>query len=111
MGDFKAKNFIQLISEPTHCQGNTLDLILTNSPHRLQNIQVHSPEASLQSDHFLITTSILSSPSRPHATFTYTECPLNYAKADKPGLINHAANLLEPLQYLLPTSTPNIETI
>ena len=42
-------------------------------------------------------------------TPTLTECPLNYAKADKPGLINHAANLLEPLQYQSPTCFPNIE--
>ena len=50
-----SKNFIQLVNEPTHCQGNTLDLILTNSPHRLQNVQVQSSGSSLQSDHFPIT--------------------------------------------------------
>ena len=78
-----SKNFIQLVNEPTHYQGNTLDLILTNSPHRLQNVQVQSSGSSLQSDHFPITISILSSPLRAHTTPASTVCPSNYAKANK----------------------------
>ena len=34
------KNFIQLISGPTHKQGNTLDIILTNVPNRICNITI-----------------------------------------------------------------------
>ena len=45
-------NLLQVVSEPTHVLGNTLDLILTNSPDRIANIVVSSPALS---DHSLIT--------------------------------------------------------
>ena len=98
-------NFIsQLVNEPTHCKGNTLDLILTNVPHRVQNIQVQSLGSHLQSDHFLISASILSSPFRVCSMIMPnkpTDCPLNYSKVDNQGLVNHATNLLESLEQHL----------
>ena len=45
-------NLLQVVSEPTHVLGNTLDLILTNSPDRIAKIVVSSPALS---DHSLIT--------------------------------------------------------
>ena len=57
-------NFIfqsQLLLDPTHIRGNTLDLILTNSD-LISNISVHSSHCFISSDHFVITGS-LSCPS------------------------------------------------
>ena len=48
-------NYIQLISNPTHKHGNILDLILTNAPHRIQNLHVDDTLCSQYSDHFLIS--------------------------------------------------------
>ena len=31
-------NLLQVVSEPTHVHGNTLDLLLTNSPDRIANL-------------------------------------------------------------------------
>lgn len=42
---YVTKNFVQLVDKPIHCQGNTLVLIFTNSPHTLENIQVQSSGA------------------------------------------------------------------
>lgn len=33
-------NYMQLVSVPTHQAGNTLDLVLTNAPQRIENICV-----------------------------------------------------------------------
>ena len=30
----------QLVTVPTHCKGNCLDLVLTNSPHAINNVQL-----------------------------------------------------------------------
>ncbi len=32
--------FSQLVTVPTHCKGNCLDLVLTNSPDEIVNLQV-----------------------------------------------------------------------
>ena len=53
-------NYVQLVTEPTHIHGNTLDLILTNSPHRLQNIDVStsSTDSLFVSDHHVVTFDV-----------------------------------------------------
>ena len=55
-------NYLQLVNTPTHQAGNTLDLILSNAPHRISNI-VASTDSVLTSDHFLVTTDVLSYPN------------------------------------------------
>ena len=52
-------NFSQLICEPTHIAGNTLDLILTNIPDCIFNVNIHSePPLSIPSDHYIATFDV-----------------------------------------------------
>ena len=52
-------NLSQLICEPTHIAGNMLDLILTNIPDHIFNVNVHSvPPLSIPSDHYIITFDV-----------------------------------------------------
>ena len=52
-------NLSQLICEPTHIAGNMLDLILTNIPDHIFNVNVHSvPPLSIPSDHYTITFDV-----------------------------------------------------
>jgi hypothetical protein len=53
------KGFEQLVDFPTHDKGNILDLVLTNSPHLIQNINDCGKIGS--SDHCLLSIEILSS--------------------------------------------------
>ena len=49
-------NLSQLIEEPTHSAGNTLDLVLTNVPENISSLINHSElPHPIPSDHFLIT--------------------------------------------------------
>ena len=62
-----SKNFVQLITSSTHRRGNTLDLIFTNSPHRVNNINISQP--SIPTDHYLVSADILMAiASRSHST-------------------------------------------
>ena len=54
-----AKNFIQLITQPTHRCGNILDLVLSNSPSRISNVSVDSIICASQSDHHLVSYSLI----------------------------------------------------
>ena len=58
-----------------------LDLILTNAPHRIQNLHVDDTLCSQYSDHFLISANILNSCRSAHSTYS-TQHILLYSKAD-----------------------------
>ena len=90
-------NYFQLVTEPTHRQGNTLDLILTNAPHRIQNVLVHRPGRILVSDHHVVTADV-SSTGPSTAPPTYITPPLNYARADLKGLASYVANAFDNSQ-------------
>jgi len=51
-------NLSQLIDKPTHIKGNTLDLILTNTCHRIKNINISTPMNILSSDHSIINFTL-----------------------------------------------------
>lgn len=56
-----AKNLQQLILEPTHKQGNILDLVLASNPERLQHLMISNITSHLcKSDHFLIEFELIS---------------------------------------------------
>ena len=74
-------NFIQLITEPTHKLGNTLDLVLTNAPHRIQNLHIDNTLCSQHSDHFLISANVLNS-SQNARSMGNNQYILLYSKAD-----------------------------
>ena len=50
------KNLVQLILEPTHRMGNTLDLVLSNQPDRICKLWLDS---NTPSDHYLVTFELL----------------------------------------------------
>ena len=53
-------NLQQFVREPTHCKGNILDLVLSNFPKLLLDINIHSSShlPSMSSDHYSISISI-----------------------------------------------------
>lgn len=90
-------NYLQLVNTPTHQAGNTLDLILTNAPHRISNIAV-STDSTLNSDHFLVTADIFShsytNSTKPAGAGSYSLNALNYRKANLPALAEHLIDSL-----------------
>ena len=62
----------QLVTVPTHCKGNCLDLVLTNSPHAINNIQV-GISSVMKSDHLLVSFS-LTTEFRPSFNVHETQC-------------------------------------
>ena len=69
-------NFSQLVESPTHEKGNILDLILTNWPDLVENVEVN--DVNEISDHFLLTCEVLVTNVAPHLT----ELVPDLAKAD-----------------------------
>ena len=53
-------NLLQFVKSPTHCKGNILDLILSNSPDLIYDVSVHSsdPLPTMRSDHALFTFQV-----------------------------------------------------
>ena len=78
-------NLIQMVTGGTHCHGNTLDLILTNSPGRVTNVLIDN---KLISDHHRIYFDV--EVSRLHEsgakTITLIDC---FSRADLMGLDSH----------------------
>ncbi len=95
-----SQNFMQMVSQPTHKKGNTLDLILTNAPFRLGNICVVRRERFLQSDHYPVTADLYStSTSQSHLNTKPNEpAQLNYA--DLPKLSLHLSLCIESDAYI-----------
>ena len=81
-------NLSQLISHPTHIQGNILDLILTNDTNFVHNISIsNSNSCPPTSDHYKISFHIsASTPPKPKSKTHYI---LNYSKADWSGLAQY----------------------
>ena len=52
-------NLVQLVTEPTHIHGNILDIIATNVPQRIVNLEVNTSRYNY-SDHYFITFDFLS---------------------------------------------------
>ena len=51
---FNDLNFEQLVKTPTHVQGGMLDLLLTNCPEIISNINIKGENEVCKSDHFAI---------------------------------------------------------
>ena len=48
----------QLIREPTHIKGNTLDLVLSDKPNNITNLTIYSKYALCGSDHYAISFNL-----------------------------------------------------
>lgn len=80
-------NLSQLVLEPTHIRGNTLDLIFTVHTDLVDNVTVHPPEETpLSSDHFRVSFRV----NTQHCISVEGDCSLvyDYPKADWEGLCN-----------------------
>ena len=55
-----SKNLIQLVSDPTHCKGNCLDLLLSSSQGRIHSVCTDQSSYMSASDHFLVSASIIT---------------------------------------------------
>ena len=82
------KNLIQLVQNPTHRQGNILDIILTNCPDRFFDVTVDPVCCSDYSDHFLISFNC-SSNVHPSHTPNITSQFFNFSRADIPAIENY----------------------
>ena len=90
-------NYMQLVSVPTHQAGNTLDLVLTNVPQRIENICVET-NSPLTSDHYPVSLDISSAYNTSSSgTGLNTLNTLNYCKANLLALAEHLCNNLETL--------------
>ena len=59
LNTFDDVGFTQLIEEPTHIVGNTLDLLCSDSPNMLNNVKVLEHKQVCSSDHFAITFTLM----------------------------------------------------
>ena len=87
---FNDLGFLQLIHEPTHEDGNTLDLLWCNSTQIISDLVVMKPNVICQSDHFGILFSISANVKR-------LKCPkrtmFNFKKADWANLNTALKNI------------------
>ena len=79
INSFSNLSLSQLISCPTHKNGNTLDVLLSNSETSLENLKVLDPHSICKSDHFPLTFSIKTSFSRKK---TLKRTVYNFKKAN-----------------------------
>lgn len=80
-------NLIQLVQDPTHIQGNTLDLVFTNFQDSLSDPITDQSSCKDLSDHHLITFNVQS--QMLHTHHSTPSHSLNYSKADLDGLQSH----------------------
>lgn len=98
-------NLSQLITEPTHIAGNTLDLILTNIPHHIVNITVHSETPlMIPSDHYIITFDVHTSNEETHNRATTS---FDFTKGD----YNSLCHFLSNSDFTPCLETTNIESV
>ena len=90
-------NFTQFVNFPTHTQGNTLDLVLSNSVNLVQEVSTLS-SPSLCSDHFPLSISVLCAQLKA-STKPYQRVSYNFRKTDFDGLIYYLLDL--DYQHLL----------
>ena len=80
-------NLVQLVTDPTHCKGNLLDLLITNSPVLIQDLNVSSNSLPFATDHYLILWKIgttLSQYSKTKSCFIF-----NFSRANYEGIASH----------------------
>lgn len=78
-----SRNLYQLVSEPTHSQGNCLDLVFTTNTDTIINLSVDSATCSLMSDHYLVTLFIHHKACPRPSKVKYVP---DYSKANFTGL-------------------------
>ena len=82
-------NLSQVIQIPTHTGGNILDIVLTNTPEAVFNVNV-APFSPLRSDHFAVTFRL--SYYVPVTSSSSAKSLFDYSKADWTGLLEYLLN-------------------
>ena len=93
----------QLITEPTHKSGNTLDILLTDYPELINNIKIFPPGTFVSSDHSLICFYVqyFIKRSKPKKRNIF-----NFKRSNWVGLNNDLSRV--DWHYLLDNSEPDI---
>lgn len=89
----------QLVCVPTHKLGNILDLVLTNQPSIITNVEVCSDPLPLASDHFPIFLDITNNTLKK--CIPSTREVYNYRKTDIRGLVDYLMDLDLSFSYCL----------
>ena len=102
--------FEQLVDKPTHLKGNTLDLVLSNTPDFVSNISIKDRDHVCTSDHLAITFEL-----GPAKRKTFPKHKIyNFKKANWKGLISDLMKIdwKAALQYCdSETAWANFKTI
>ena len=81
-------NLSQVIQIPTHTGGNILDIVLTNTPDAVINVNL-APFSPLCSDHFAVTFRLSYVPVTSSSS---AKSLFDYSKADWTGLLEYLLN-------------------
>ena len=98
-------NLMQLIDSPTHNQGNTLDILLTNIEHLIQNVIIKEKYSHLCSDHYFVTFHVLVAYTPYHQS--KARYILNYNRTDFDGLNEY----LFDVDFSNCFTSPNIDIV
>ena len=79
-------HLIQKVHNPTHRQGNILDIILTNSLDRFFDVYVDSSSCTEHSDHFLISFKCSNHRSNLHSNSNTHSQFYNFSQANLPEI-------------------------
>ena len=87
-------NLSQLINEPTHIQGNILDLVFTNNEDLIYDVTVHPYDYQpIPSDHCIISFSVTCKSVTKHIPKNTSQFVYDYSKADYNGLNNFLSSI------------------
>ena len=88
-----------------------MDIIATNVPQRIVNLEVNTSQRRLHSDHFFITFVFLSKRNNQLHQKNNCDYVLNYSKVDKEGLLGFMEDVyyqLEDVSVLQPCYSWNL---
>ena len=102
-------NLTQLLLNSTHSKGNILDLLITNSDHRISNLHITPCSENLFSDHFFIFFDLLTNYHPPQQTFSYS---LDFSKGDFDAFNDYLPGTISNPSYLsaAPVTFPKSES-
>jgi hypothetical protein len=97
-------NLSQIVTEPTHVQGNILDLVLTDDMDRVQNMSIVNPGLS---DHYMLEFKI----NEVKRNWKPFDKKINlYSKADSSSIRHHLALTLQKVEKAV-EENQNIDTV
>ncbi|KAF6036647.1 hypothetical protein EB796_005040 [Bugula neritina] len=92
LNNLKANGFHQLVTEPTHIAGNTLDLVITNNCNIVDNINIINPGIS---DHYMVSFRLSFLKAKPDYILRTKKL---YHKADTISIRNYLSEVFEKVE-------------